>query len=74
MAVRFSQRRFRYQMDPLVFLWKQTSRLPAPTDLLFVIQFQQALEPFSSILKWLSLGYGTCRSSKLYTYFWVLSL
>jgi len=55
-AIRFSQRRFEHQMNPLMLLWKQTSP-PPPSDLLFVIQFQQALEPFSSILKWPSLDY-----------------
>ena len=52
-------------IDPLVSLVRATVKANInPPDLLFVIQFHQAIamhtEPLRSILKWPSLDYGTC--------------
>ena len=59
MAVRFSWRRFKHQMDPLMLLWKQTlNPLPSPVLCLWLnIASNKHTEPFSSILKWPSLDY-----------------
>ena len=59
-AIRFSQRRFKHQMDPLMLLWKQTLN-PLPSHRSSVCNANIAssthTEPFSSILKWPSLDY-----------------
>ena len=55
-AIRFSWRRFRHQMDLSVLMWKQTLTLPPWSSVCNAnIASNAHTEPSSSILKWPSL-------------------
>ena len=59
-AIRFSQRRFKHQMNPLMLLWKQMlNLLPSPAFCLWCKYGKQYTYTTvnSSILKWPSLDY-----------------